>query len=197
MNELIEKDQIRRLIVSLEHIYQLKVIPRSGWLQAGIPASEVESIASHSFGMAILLMHLRSGLQENGINVERALNMALVHDIAESIVGDITPQDNVPESDKHDAEAKAFEKIVRGVREGEYFKDLWEDFEGVASQEAKVVKRIDKLDMLIQAYLYEKKYQIRLDSFWENMDELFAGSESESIFTYISSNRFEFKGNEA
>jgi len=50
---------------------------------------------------------------------------------------------------------------------------------------------------LIQAYLYEKKYEIRLDSFWKNMDDMFQGSESESIYTYISSNRFELKGNEA
>lgn len=142
-------------------------------------------------------MHLRSEIQAAGVSVERALNMALVHDIAESIVGDLTPQDNVLESVKYQAEAAAFEQIVRGVRQGDYFRDLWEDFEAVKSPEAKLVKRIDKLDMLIQAYLYEKKYEIRLDSFWKNMDDMFQGSESESIYTYISSNRFELKGNEA
>jgi hypothetical protein len=51
--------------------------------------------------------------------------------------------------------------------------------------------------MLMQAYLYEKKYEMRLDSFWEDMDDLFRGSESESIYNFIKSNRFEFKGNEA
>jgi putative hydrolase of HD superfamily len=123
--------------------------------------------------------------------------MALVHDIAESIVGDLTPRDNVMESQKHEAEAAAFDQIVQHVQDGEYFKELWDDFESNKSPEARVVKRIDKMDMLIQAYLYEKKYELRLDSFWENMDSLFQGSESESIYHYIKSNRFEYKGNEA
>ncbi|MBC8375403.1 MAG: HD domain-containing protein [FCB group bacterium] len=197
MNDTTRDNQTHLLISSLEHIYQLKTIPRSGWLQSGIDEVGVESIAAHSYGMLILILHLRSDIQSVGVNVERALNMALVHDIAESIVGDLTPQDNVSESAKYEAEAAAFEQIVRGVQQGDYFRDLWEDFESVKSPEAKLVKRIDKLDMLIQAYLYEKKYEIRLDSFWENMDEMFRGSESESIYTYIRSNRFELKGNEA
>ena len=196
MNDTNPPHATYNLVSSLEHIYQLKSIPRSGWLQSGIEAIGVESIAAHSYGMSILILHLRGILQSNGVNVERALNMALIHDIAESIVGDLTPLDNVSETTKYEAEAAAFQQIVRGVQEGEYFHDLWEDFESVKSPEAKVVKRIDKLDMLIQAYLYEKKYKMRLDSFWENMDELFRGSESESIYTYIRSNRFEVKGNE-
>ena len=197
MNDTRKDIPTRRLISSLEHIYALKTIPRSGWLQSGIDARGVESIAAHSYGMSILLLYLRATLQSNGVNVERALNMALLHDIAESIVGDLTPRDNVLESTKYEAEAAAFEQIVQDVQEGEYFKNLWQDFESNKSPEARVVKRIDKLDMLIQAYLYEKKYEMRLDSFWENMDDMFKGSESESIYNYIKSNRFEFKGNEA
>jgi len=196
MNDTVNNKYTHDLISSLEHIYQLKAIPRTGWLQSGIPDQGVESIAGHSYGMSILILHLRSALSSDGVNVERALNMALVHDIAESIVGDLTPQDNVSEASKYEAEAAAFQQIVKGVQEGDYFLDLWEDFESLKSPEAKVVKRIDKLDMLIQAYLYEKKYKMRLDSFWENMDELFRGSESESIYDFIRSNRFEFEGNE-
>ena len=192
MNDTRKDNQTHLLISSLEHIYELKTIPRAGWLQSGIDPRGVESIAAHSYGMSILILHLRTVLQSKGVSVERALNMALVHDIAESIVGDLTPEDNVPESTKYEAEAAAFEQIVEGVQEGEYFKDLWEDFESNRSPEAQAVKRIDKLDMLIQAYLYEKKYEMRLDSFWENMDDLFTGSESESIYHFIQSNRFEF-----
>mgnify|MGYP002633066169 FL=1 len=183
------------LISSLEHLYRLKSIPRTGWLQAGIHEVDVESIAAHSFGMSMLILYLRPLLQANGIYVERALNMAMIHDIAESIVGDLTPEDNVLGEEKHRAEAHAFDQIIRGVSEGEYFKELWNEFEAAKSAEAKLVKRIDKLDMLIQAYLYEKKFSIRLDSFWANMDNLFKDSESESIYGYILSNRFEPRGN--
>ena len=103
MNDTTRDNQTHHLISSLEHIYQLKSIPRSGWLQSGIDELGVESIAAHSYGMSILILHLRSELQSAGVNVERALNMALVHDIAESIVGDMTPQDNVSEGAKYEA----------------------------------------------------------------------------------------------
>ncbi|NQV50933.1 MAG: HD domain-containing protein [Candidatus Marinimicrobia bacterium] len=187
--------QTRDLISSIAYVYQLKSIPRTGWLQAGIQAVDVESIAGHSFGMSILILYLRPAIQSNGINVERCLNMAMIHDIAEAIVGDLTPLDGVLLEDKHVAEANAFDQIVKDVQEGKYFKELWEDFETANSAEAMLVKRIDKLDMLIQAFLYEKKFSLRLDSFWENMDQLFKDSESESIYKYILSNRFELKGN--
>jgi len=196
MKETSKYSGTKDLISSLEHVYELKSLPRSGWIQSGIPHAGVESIASHSYGMSLLILYLREQLQAEGVNVERALNMALIHDIAESIVGDLTPHDNVSQTDKYVAEFDALKQIIRGVREGAYFQELWEDFENVESPEAQVVKRIDKLDMLIQAYFYEKKYKMRLDSFWENMEELFIGSESEQIYEYIRSNRFEFKGNE-
>lgn len=185
------------LIASLKHVYELKSIPRSGWLQSGVPASGVESIASHSYGMSLLILYLREELQADGVNVERALNMALIHDLAESIVGDLTPQDKISDADKHAAESDALKQITQDLQEGAYFQELWEEFETIASPEAEVVKRIDKLDMLIQAYLYEIKYKMRLDPFWENMDGLFQGTESETLYRYISSNRFDVKGIEA
>ena len=182
------------LISSLEKVYELKSIPRTGWLQNGISELEVESIAAHSYGMSILIMYLTPTLRKNGISVERALNMALVHDIAEAIVGDLTPQDNVALDDKHAAEASAFREIVSQVEQGDYFTEIWEEFEAAETPEAKLVKRIDKLDMLIQAYLYEKKFLIRLDTFWENMDTFFKDSESETIYKYMQARRFEVKG---
>ncbi len=195
MDKSNKQKQTADLIASLEHTYQLKSVTRSGWVQAGIPVTEVESIASHSFGMALLILYLRSELLAKGINVEHALEMAVIHDIAESIAGDITPQDKISAPEKYQLEADAFQQITNKVRQGEHFQELWEEFEAGISPEAQAVKRIDKLDMLIQAYLYEKKYAINLDSFWENMDPLFKDSESELIYDYIRLNRFQRKGN--
>lgn len=194
MNTLQNEKQTNELISSLEHVYQLKSIPRTGWIQSGLPKSEVESIAAHSYGMSILILYLRSDLEANGIDIERVLSMALIHDMAESIVGDITPLDDVADMDKHEVEADAFLQIVDGIHEGKYFQSLWEEFESGRTPEAKVVKRMDKLDMLIQAYLYEKHYALRLDSFWEGMDDLFKNSESESLYNHLRLNRSEIEG---
>ncbi|MEA3288283.1 MAG: HD domain-containing protein [Candidatus Marinimicrobia bacterium] len=184
-----------KIISSLEHVYQLKSIPRSGWLQAGIPVAGVESIAGHSYGMSMLVLYLRSELQTRGVDIERVMHMAVIHDMAEAIVGDITPQDQIAVSEKFAAESAAFDEIIDSVREGEYFRELWDEFESGQTPEAQVVKRLDKLDMLIQAYYYEKKYEVNLDSFWKNMDDFFKDSESESIYDHIRLNRSQTKGN--
>jgi putative hydrolase of HD superfamily len=126
--------------------------------------------------------------------MDRALSMAAIHDLAEVTTGDITPQDKIPLSDKYLAEKSAFEQIINDVQNGEYLIELWKEFESGLTKEAQVVRRMDKLDMLIQAYLYEHQYEIRLDSFWLNMNDLFLGSESEEIYNYIRLNRFEAKG---
>lgn len=44
--------------------------------------------------------------------------MALVHDVAESIVGDITPHDGVSNEDKHKRESDAIQEIKGLLGEG-------------------------------------------------------------------------------
>jgi len=187
--------QTNDLISSLKQAYRLKSIPRTGWIQSGIPALNVESIAAHSFGMSILILYLRPQLLQANINIERCLNMAIIHDLAESVVGDITPLDQISIADKYSAESAAFQDIIGGVDGGQHFKKVWDEFEAGHTPESLVVKRMDKLDMLIQAYIYEKAHTINLDSFWVGMDDFFKDTESEPIYNYIRQNRFETEGN--
>jgi len=188
---------IQELCSSIEQVYKLKAIPRSGWVQSGIAVSEVESIAAHSYGMSMLILFLRDDLAECGVNLERALHMALIHDVAESIVGDLTPRDSVSADAKHAAEAVAYEGIMKNVDPDEYLRNLWIEFEAGQSLEAQLVKRIDKLDMLLQASIYEKQFTVHLDSFWEEMDQLFKDTESEPIYDYIRLSRSQTKGSRA
>jgi putative hydrolase of HD superfamily len=182
------------IIDSLSQVYGLKQLARSGWIQSGIPRENVETIASHSFGMSVLILYYRNVLEAEKIDVDKALRMALIHDIGESITGDFTPEDGVSPLVKYKEESKAFEQLFRGITAGAEFRQLWEEFEAGETREAQLVRRMDKLDMLIQAFLYEKQFGIHLDSFWNDMDSLFQGSESEELFQYLFSNRFVVEG---
>ena len=62
-----------------------------------------ETVACHMYRVALMAIVL----QENGLNVSRCLQMALVHDLAESIVGDITPKCGVTREKKQQLEAVA------------------------------------------------------------------------------------------
>ena len=46
-----------------------------------------------------------------GYDASKCVKMALMHDIAEALVGDITPHDGVSKADKHAREAAAVEKM--------------------------------------------------------------------------------------
>ncbi|KAL4559839.1 hypothetical protein LXL04_031985 [Taraxacum kok-saghyz] len=79
---------------------------RKGWINHGIKGPE--SIAHHMYRMA--LMALIAG-DVPGINRERCIKIAIVHDIAEAIVGDITPADGVPKVEKSRLEQAALNEM--------------------------------------------------------------------------------------
>lgn len=96
--------------------------------------------------------------------------MSLVHDLAESIVGDITPYDGVSKEEKQKREEAAMKVIGETLDKemGELVLGLWREYEEGTSAEAQVVKDLDKYEMLIQAWEYENKYGEDLSEFFES-----------------------------
>lgn len=96
--------------------------------------------------------------KEEGLDATRCLQMTLVHDLAESIVGDITPYCGISEDEKHKQEDEAMKKIVNllGPLHGEYVYSLYKEYENKETKEAKFVKELDRIDMVLQAYEYER-----------------------------------------
>src|SRR5438309_11239827 len=79
---------------SLEDFWQLlerlKLEPRRGW-EEKLRLSHVESVADHSYGVAMLC--LIQAWSRGGYDLERLLKLALIHDMDEAITGDLTPED--------------------------------------------------------------------------------------------------------
>ncbi|XP_048063466.1 HD domain-containing protein 2 isoform X2 [Megalobrama amblycephala] len=119
-----------------------------------LPAS-VTSLHSHS---QILSCGLIICTLQNLAGSFRCMKLALVHDLAECIVGDIAPADNVSKAEKHRREKEAMVHITGllddGLRKEIY--SLWEEYENQSSPEAKLVKELDQLEMIIQAHEYEE-----------------------------------------
>ncbi|ASJ05048.1 HD domain-containing protein [Thermococcus barossii] len=149
----------------------LKKLPRTGWLLRGVP--NPESIADHSYRVALITLFLADELREKDIeiDVERALKIALIHDLAEARVTDI-PLSAQYYLDKGKAEKKAaMELFIKTPNPREYFR-LWREYEEGLSREGRLVKFADKLEMLIQACEYERAGFSNLDEFWKTLDYL-------------------------
>ena len=51
----------------------------------------------------------------------KAVNMALLHDIQETIIGDYTPEDNITPQEKSQKELQAIKKIAKSLEKPEIF----------------------------------------------------------------------------
>jgi putative hydrolase of HD superfamily len=150
--------------------YNLKTTKRTGWVRNKILLPE--SIADHLCFISLLSLLI----DDPNINREKCVKMALVHDLGEAIVGDITPSDPISKEEKQRMEKEAFEKMCFGTLGGpigqEIF-DLWCEYEDGATAEGKVVKQLDKLEMILQASEYEKSQGKNLEEFFKSTEGVF------------------------
>ena len=113
--------------------YQLKALPRAGWIRAGIEQPESLLAPKH-------LNHLRMHL------------MAIAHDIPEVITGDITPHDGVSKKEKKERETVAAHALLPPN-----ILEAWKEYDENKTPEAQFVHMLDKLDMGLQAQVYEQE----------------------------------------
>ena len=134
---------------------RLKAEPRRGWIGVS-GVGKIESVADHSFGLAVLVL---SEAEKGGHNVERALRLALIHDLEESITGDLTPKDKRRLGKKgvermREAARARIMRLIPASRRGDY-RELLRDLAAGRTREARLVKDLDKLEMALQARNYE------------------------------------------
>jgi len=144
--------------------YTLKRIFRQGWLNNHVPTNRCESVADHSLTVALLAMVI-SDSNFPDYDIEKILRMALLHDIGEIYVGDIVPGSGITTEEKHSLEKNAFKLVFKDVIQGGEYLKIWEEFELGVSAEARFVKEIDKLEMLLQAFVYDNLGFDVLDEF--------------------------------
>ncbi|XP_047077663.1 5'-deoxynucleotidase HDDC2-like [Lolium rigidum] len=147
--------------------YRLKTTKRAGWVRRGLQGPE--SVADHMYRMGV--MALVAADLPAGVNRDRCVKMAIVHDIAEAIVGDITPADGVPKEEKSRREKEALDQmcaLLGGGSRADEIRELWMEYEDNATLEAKVVKDFDKVEMILQALEYEKEQGRDLEEFFQS-----------------------------
>ena len=134
-------------------IASLKKLPRSGWkIKLGLESSE--SVAEHSYMMSVMAMVL-SDLKI--LNSEKVIKMSILHDWAESKIGDFMP-DEIGYEKKSELENYAMIEILESLPEKiqSNYQALWNEFLERDTAEARVVHELDKLEMALQAKIYEK-----------------------------------------
>ncbi|KAJ2856034.1 hypothetical protein GGI22_003937, partial [Coemansia erecta] len=117
----------------LSIVERLKRTKRTGWINSGV--SKPESIADHMYRMGIMAMLVEDG----SLDRNRCIKMAIVHDIAESLVGDITPYDGISKEQKRKMEEDGMHQLVQTLGGSEHaleIQALWREYEAGETSEA-------------------------------------------------------------
>jgi putative hydrolases of HD superfamily len=109
-----------------------------------------ETVAEHSWRLC-LMTSLFSGTID-GIDGNKCLKMALVHDLPEIFAGDAYRLDVKEQIGLHEKEAAALETLVTLLPKdtGEEITGLWLEFEDGKTAEARLVRLLDRLEVLVQ-----------------------------------------------
>ena len=132
----------------------LKNISRQGWIDK-LAIEHPESVADHSYSMALIAMVI-SDLEN--YDSQKILKMVLLHDLAESKIGDFTPE-QITKDKKERMENNAFAEIIKKLPDtikSDYC-EIWKDYQNQTSPESQIVHQIDRLEMALQAKMYQKQ----------------------------------------
>lgn len=159
---------------------RLKDVERAGWALRGVAAPE--SVADHCYGTALLCLLYAA---DAGVDRDRAVAIALAHDLAEAVTGDFVARADaadrdVSEDEKAAAERAAMAELVPPA--AEEVRALWREYEERATPEAVFVRDMNLLDMCLQALYYEasSRYDasrpVPSSAGYAHLDEFFASA---------------------
>jgi putative hydrolase of HD superfamily len=134
-------------------VLRLKGLRRAGWLERGV--GDAESVAAHSYAVALLSMILAD---IRGLDAAEAMRMALIHDLPEAFIGDLTPGEKERMRDLREREMEAIVEMAKTLPGGasERLVEAWRRYSDGSSEVARLVRDIDKLEMGLQALNYIK-----------------------------------------
>ena len=107
-----------------------------------------ESVAEHSWRVSLMALLLRREFPD--VNIDRVVDMCLVHDLGECFTGDI-PAFIKTDSDRN-VEDSLLDQWVSSLPEevSDDLKALYAEMEAQETKESKIYKALDKLEALIQ-----------------------------------------------
>jgi putative hydrolase of HD superfamily len=149
------------LVEFLSVISGLKYLRRTGWVMRGI--ENAETVAAHSWRMALMALMKEREITVLGGDINHIIEMCLLHDVGEVVIGDIVPEEHqhcekkISRDEKKRIEQEAISQLAIKY-DFMKLKDIFDEYEKQESINAKIVKNLDKLDMLLQAYEYIMLY---------------------------------------
>lgn len=150
----IDKQVLKKILKVFLTLQWAKELPRQGFIALGFKRNEADSVAAHSWTTSMLTYMLGTEMIKGGqkLNLNKAIKMALFHDIAETIVGDVgTFVKGMAKGAFAPIEEEGLKWLVSDLPSKKEIISLVEEYMKRKTLEARLVKVADNLDALAQA----------------------------------------------
>ncbi len=178
-------------IDSYKSFSKLKNILRTGWTRRKVREDYLESDATHTMQMIAMASAYFTLFKPKDLEYNKVMDMIIIHEIGEVLAGDIAEGDPL-HNDKHAIEALGVRRAFSGLASGDYFINLWEEFESRESNEAKFVYELDKFDPIVKAEFLDKELgrsDLFLDFYsYEEKRGTFKEGKLKKVFKCLESN---------
>ncbi len=135
-------------------MHKLRNTKRKGWYDKNISRFRVESVADHIYGTQMLAYAMKYEFNYD-IDINKVILMLAVHEIGETIIGDLTPEDMTIQK-KSEYENQIVNQLLNLIPNSNLLQELFEEFESKKTKEAQFAYQIDKAECDLQARLYEQ-----------------------------------------
>jgi len=143
-------DRLQQQLEFIVEIDKLKHVIRRNYL---VDSSRRENDGEHSWHIAIAAMILAE-YSDEPVNLSRVIKMLLVHDIVEIDAGDTFAYDTDGHADKDVREQRAADRLFGLLPDdqAEELRELWDEFEALATAEARFARAVDMLMPMLHNY---------------------------------------------
>ena len=149
-----KRETLKKILKVFLTLQWAKELPRQGFIALGFKRNEADSVAAHSWTTSVLVYFLASELKKNGVKIDinKAVKMALFHDMAETIVGDVgTFVKGMAKGAFAPIEEEGLKWLVNELPQKKEIIELVEEYMQRKTLEARICKVADNLDALAQA----------------------------------------------
>ena len=139
--------RLEKQIQFIVEVDKVKNIFRQTYLSDG---ERKENDAEHSWHLALSAILLKEYVSEE-VDLLKVITMVLIHDLVEIDAGDTYAYDSAGAKDKREREEKAADRIfsILPTEQGQYFREIWEEFEEYETEEAKYAHLLDNFQPML------------------------------------------------
>lgn len=180
--------RLEKQIQFIVEVDKVKNIFRQTYLSDG---ERKENDAEHSWHLALSAILLKEYVSEE-VDLLKVITMVLIHDLVEIDAGDTYAYDSEGAKDKREREEKAADRIfgILPIEQGQYFRELWEEFEAYETEDAKYAHLLDNFQPMLlndaakgkswsehqvkkeQIYKRNERIEETSETIWEEMQRI-------------------------